>query len=1420
MLSPDRSWSDLSGRGSVRSRAGKSTRGVSPPSSAVGLRLTDQAPHTAHSSLLTANSSAGRARLSTLIVAFILITVAASAFVAARGRAANGKLPWPASLSRIFGSRTAPAKSAEATPLSPPAPMPFAPLLFWRTDGTSGTWTGTNWSNPASAAGGTGWTAGDDAEFSANSTATYVTGTSIGNLTVDDGKTVTVTQAGTMPVGSHVFTIGTGSTLTWTGQAVSDNSASSFDKEGAGTWNIGSQTNDYTGGFTLGSGTVIVTGAKSFGTAGMTINGGTLQSSGGITFVVTSLTIGGDFAFAGTGNDIWNQPVALGASTRTITNNTTGTATRTFSGIISGGSGAGLTFAGTGGSGGIVLNGSNTYTGDTTISAGKLSLGTTGSIANSTAIVLAGGSTFDVSTLTTPLTLASGQALNASGTTSSGTIATAVSKGLTTASDSPLQFTAFNGSTAPLTISGSGSVTLASGNLVTVTVSGSALGAGDYVLISKGASGTVNGTAPTSLTIAGSGLAAGTTASLQISGDQLVLHVFACPASFTVNDTGDGADATPGDGVCATAGAVCTLRAAIEETNALPACAPLTINFEIADMVLHTITPASPLPAITNSVMINGYSQLGTTMNSDATGWDGVLLIELNGTNAGPSANGLEVTGGNAIIEGLVINRFGGAGIKLSTNNNSVIGNFIGTDAAGTAALGNHVGVYVDNTSGNLIGCTTPDERNVISGNTEEGVEIYGASPDFNATLNLVQGNFIGTDKTGLVDLGNGASGVKIYDGFGNILGVDSRFLVILGNRKDDARANAGVASLEQGGNVISGNGSHGIEIATGDCTMTPTQPGNIVQGNFIGTDSGGTLDLSNDGAGVAIYDAPNNIIGDDGSTPPIEDNRFAGGAAPSFQTSSPLGNVIANNGGTGVLVEETLDGANRATGNSIRGNSIYNNFALGIDLTPNAGAEVGTGNGVTLNDPGDGDPLPGEPGPNELQNFPVLNSAVTTGGTTTINTSLNSLDGDYTVEFFANDAFDASLYGEGQSFIGSTSVTVSGNNVTFDFTPSNPVPAGKWITATATDLNGNTSEFSLAVQIATPTAANGNVSGQIVDSSGNPVEGAAVRMTGTQNRLTVTDANGNYHFDNVETNGFYTVVPTRANFVFSPSQRAFSQLGQHTDAAFNATPTSGGLNPLDTTEYFVRQQYLDFLGREPDESGFNFWVNNIEACGVKAQCRDAARINTSGAFFLSIEFQQTGCLVYRTYQAAYRDMAGAPVPLKLNEFKTDTAEIGKGVVVLQSGWETVLENNKRAYTAEFVQRERFTAAYPTTMTPAEFVDRLFANAGVAPSATDRTGAINEFGAVGTSSDVAARGRALRRVAENSQLAQKEFNQAFVLMQYFGYLRRDANSGPEIDFAGYNFWLDKLNTFNGNFQQAEMVKAFLLSGEYRGRFPR
>jgi hypothetical protein len=277
---------------------------------------------------------------------------------------------------------------------------------------------------------------------------------------------------------------------------------------------------------------------------------------------------------------------------------------------------------------------------------------------------------------------------------------------------------------------------------------------------------------------------------------------------------------------------------------------------------------------------------------------------------------------------------------------------------------------------------------------------------------------------------------------------------------------------------------------------------------------------------------------------------------------------------------------------------------------------------------------------------------------------------------------------------------------------------------------------------------------------------------------------------------------------------------GNNFKPSWQPLPPAACPNPIDCADFFVRQHYQDFLSRLPDAAGQAFWTNEINLCGGDQQCIEVRRINVSAAYFLSIEFQRTGYLVYRFYKTSYGDIPGTPVPIRLSEFLPDTQTIGQDVIVNQTGWEQLLENNKQAFASAFVQRSRFTSAFPTSMTPTEFVDRLFANAEVTPSGSDRADAINEFGLATTTSDSVARARALRRVAENSTLAQQEFNRAFVLMQYFGYLRRNPNDPPEptLDFQGYNFWLNKLIQFNGSFQDAEMVKAFLVSTEYRQRF--
>jgi len=253
----------------------------------------------------------------------------------------------------------------------------------------------------------------------------------------------------------------------------------------------------------------------------------------------------------------------------------------------------------------------------------------------------------------------------------------------------------------------------------------------------------------------------------------------------------------------------------------------------------------------------------------------------------------------------------------------------------------------------------------------------------------------------------------------------------------------------------------------------------------------------------------------------------------------------------------------------------------------------------------------------------------------------------------------------------------------------------------------------------------------------------------------------------------------------------------------------------IDDSDFFVQQHYVDFLSRFPDQSGFAFWQNDINQCGASNPgCTEAHRVNVSAAFFLSIEFQRTGYTVYKTYKAAFGDIQGKPVPVRREQFMPDSRSISNNVVVGTPDWEKTLDNNLNAYLQSFVQRGDFQSGFPGSMTAAQFVDKLFANANVTPTTDERNAAIGAFGAGGT----AGRAAALRSVTESQTLHNAEFNKAFVLAQYFGYLKRNPDDLPDTSFQGYSFWLGKLNEFQGNFIAAEMVKAFISSDEYVKRF--
>jgi hypothetical protein len=255
--------------------------------------------------------------------------------------------------------------------------------------------------------------------------------------------------------------------------------------------------------------------------------------------------------------------------------------------------------------------------------------------------------------------------------------------------------------------------------------------------------------------------------------------------------------------------------------------------------------------------------------------------------------------------------------------------------------------------------------------------------------------------------------------------------------------------------------------------------------------------------------------------------------------------------------------------------------------------------------------------------------------------------------------------------------------------------------------------------------------------------------------------------------------------------------------------------NPIGDNAFFVRQQYLDFLNRQPDASGYQFWTNNIFNCGIDQQCAEVHRINASGAFFLSIEFQDTGNLVYKMYKAGFGNVPGTPVAVRRTNFLRDTQTVQSSpnqIIVGQGNWQANLEANKQAFALSFVQK----AGFPSQSDAASFVGNLFANAGVTPTTAETNAAINAFNSAGGGNP--GRAAALRSVCDSASVTSALRNEAFVLMQYFGYLQRDPDAQTPADYSGYNFWLAKLNGAGGDFVAAEMVKAFLASDEYRHRF--
>jgi hypothetical protein len=508
----------------------------------------------------------------------------------------------------------------------------------------------------------------------------------------------------------------------------------------------------------------------------------------------------------------------------------------------------------------------------------------------------------------------------------------------------------------------------------------------------------------------------------------------ACPATtFTVTSTND---AGPG-----------SLRQALLGVNSNPG--PHAVQFSISGAGVHTLAPLTPWPELTNAVALDGYSQPGTKPNSLQWGSDAVLRIRFDGQRLTNSlAPALVLHSNGSSVRGLIVVRFA-SGIKIDSASSVVIaGNWIGLDWDGIARGMTFDGITVTcpvfaSAMHNTIGGEAFSERNIISGNGT-GISFTPASAANNSVLN----NFIGTDSSGTLPRGNvsagvliqaatnilvsgnvlsaatgsGGYGIEIVGGAGDVIqdnlighGVSGQDL---GNAGDGVFANGAKNLLlggagGAGGNRIGFNGRHGIDLL--GCS------GATIQGNNIGTGSGGFEPWGNMQSGIYLNDSNTNLIG------------------------GVVGrNNIVYNGGAGVSI---LSG----TGNQISANGIYDNGGLGIDLNDD---------GITPNDPGDADA-----GANQLQNYPLLIGATTSFGSLQVQGTLDSTPNTtLRLEFFASWAWDPFWIPEGQVLLGYINVaTDAGGSTAVNFATAAPdwLTADYVVTATATDPAGNTSEFS-----------------------------------------------------------------------------------------------------------------------------------------------------------------------------------------------------------------------------------------------------------------------------------------------------------------------------------------------------------------------
>lgn len=881
-----------------------------------------------------------------------------------------------------------------------------------------------------------------------------------------------------------------------------------------------------------------------------------------------------------------------------------------------------------------------------------------------------------------------------------------------------------------------------------------------------------------------------------------------------------------------------------------------------------------------NIISGNGYYGIVVTQNTGTSVLNNYIGTDITGKKALGNKNtgimllaDLNTIGGLGPGEGNVISANGASGILIqgsaangtTGSSDFVLGNFIGVGADGTTPLGNTgAGVWISVPQGgtNVIG-GQGKARNIIGYNGGPGVQVSGGA------TNLISGNSIRSNGglgialdilTPLInDAGDGDTG---------------------SNNRQNYPVLTSASLINNGLTFVNGtlnsapNTKFSVEFFSND---VPDQSGYGEGQNYLGalsvtTDANGNAGFTGSFAGLSVgqcvsttaIDPANNtsefslcqpvIVNTPGSiqfssaTYTVGEN---GGKATvtAKRTGGNFGTVTAQyatGGGTatagtdytstaGVLSWGDADSADKTF--TI---PIIDNAASGPNKTVNLSLS-NAGNGAVL-----GSPTSAVLTILDDESYPKVSindvtQAEGNSGTTSFNFTVSlsiASSQTVTVNYVADDGtaksgsdyqgkMDALTFAPGET---SKQVTILVNgdtqyepDETFTVDLANPVNAilGK-ANGVGTITNDDAKPSLITIQFSQPAYSVQEDLGSLtvtVVRNGDTTTTASVDYKTTDGTAKQKGdfeyAAGTITFAPGETDKTITLLINEDMFpegaetfsvALSNAKGAFiGSQGTTTVTIVDDAPESPA-SPIDDAQAFVYTHYHDFLNREPDAEGLAFWTNQITACGADAACIDAARANVSAAFYLSIEFQQTGYLLYLLQKESYGTMPTYATYMR------DLQEVSRGVVVSAPGWQQKLADNQQQFAERWVNRPEFKAKFDT-MSNTDYVSALYAGAGIVAPQTESDALIARLDNANES-----RATALLEVAANAAFRQQEQNSAFVLMEYFGYLRRDPNASPDTDLSGYNFWLNKLNQFGGNYLDAEMVRAFIISTEYRQRF--